>query len=76
MNLSMGISLLSVSTTSGSHLPLPKKVPDNSNPDVQRIRKDQEDNVATKFPDLPANISYNTLGALNELPLDVSNVMD
>ncbi|KAJ9066522.1 hypothetical protein DSO57_1008713 [Entomophthora muscae] len=32
--------------------------------------------VATKFPALPANISYNTQGALDKLPLDVSNVMD
>ncbi|KAJ9068811.1 hypothetical protein DSO57_1024903 [Entomophthora muscae] len=31
--------------------------------------------VATKFPDLPANVSYNTQGALNEPPLDVSNIM-
>ncbi|KAJ9087799.1 hypothetical protein DSO57_1029499 [Entomophthora muscae] len=33
-------------------------------------------NVATKFSDSPANVSYNTQGALNEPPLDVSNVMD
>ncbi|KAJ9048719.1 hypothetical protein DSO57_1032036 [Entomophthora muscae] len=32
--------------------------------------------VATKFLGLPAKISYNTQGALGELPLDVSNVMD
>ncbi|KAJ9088093.1 hypothetical protein DSO57_1026410 [Entomophthora muscae] len=32
--------------------------------------------VATKFPDLPANVSYNTQGALDKPPLDVSNVMD
>ncbi|KAJ9056810.1 hypothetical protein DSO57_1029168 [Entomophthora muscae] len=32
--------------------------------------------VATEFPDLPANISYNTQGTLNELPLDVSNNMN
>ncbi|KAJ9081058.1 hypothetical protein DSO57_1018528 [Entomophthora muscae] len=31
--------------------------------------------VETKFPDLPANVSYNTQGALNESPLDVSNNM-
>ncbi|KAJ9062336.1 hypothetical protein DSO57_1011910 [Entomophthora muscae] len=43
----------------------------------QRPKRDQDnhkainwDFVATKFPDLPAN------GALNEPPLDVSNVMD
>ncbi|KAJ9050527.1 hypothetical protein DSO57_1013764 [Entomophthora muscae] len=29
--------------------------------------------VATKFPNLPANVSFNTQGALYELPLDVSN---
>ncbi|KAJ9056150.1 hypothetical protein DSO57_1035978 [Entomophthora muscae] len=32
--------------------------------------------VATKVQTLPANISYNTQGALDELPLDVSNVMN
>ncbi|KAJ9063948.1 hypothetical protein DSO57_1035550 [Entomophthora muscae] len=32
--------------------------------------------VATKLPDFPANISYNTQGALDESPLDVSNDMD
>ncbi|KAJ9069627.1 hypothetical protein DSO57_1016629 [Entomophthora muscae] len=32
--------------------------------------------VATEFPDLPANVSYNTQGALNEPPLDISNNMD
>ncbi|KAJ9054505.1 hypothetical protein DSO57_1013804 [Entomophthora muscae] len=32
--------------------------------------------VATKFPDSPANVSYNTQGALNELSLDVSNNMN
>ncbi|KAJ9055021.1 hypothetical protein DSO57_1008364 [Entomophthora muscae] len=32
--------------------------------------------VATNFPSLPANKSYNTQGALNELPLDVSNSMN
>ncbi|KAJ9057272.1 hypothetical protein DSO57_1024263 [Entomophthora muscae] len=32
--------------------------------------------VATEFPDLPANLSYNTQGALNESPLDVSNDMN
>ncbi|KAJ9079770.1 hypothetical protein DSO57_1032061 [Entomophthora muscae] len=32
--------------------------------------------VATEFPDLPANISYDTQGALNEAPLDVSNDMN
>ncbi|KAJ9090353.1 hypothetical protein DSO57_1003476 [Entomophthora muscae] len=32
-----------VSTTTGPQLPLPKKVPDNSDPNVQRARKDQED---------------------------------
>ncbi|KAJ9064785.1 hypothetical protein DSO57_1026716 [Entomophthora muscae] len=32
--------------------------------------------VATKFPDLPANVSHNTQGALNELSLDVSNNMN
>ncbi|KAJ9054132.1 hypothetical protein DSO57_1017790 [Entomophthora muscae] len=36
----------------------------------------QEGIVATEFPDLPANVSYNTQGALKEPPLDVSNVMD
>ncbi|KAJ9063051.1 hypothetical protein DSO57_1004340 [Entomophthora muscae] len=29
--------------------------------------------VATEFPDSPANVSHNTQGALNGLPLDVSN---
>ncbi|KAJ9083732.1 hypothetical protein DSO57_1031752 [Entomophthora muscae] len=32
--------------------------------------------VATKFPALPANVSYNTQGALNEPPLGVSNIMN
>ncbi|KAJ9079007.1 hypothetical protein DSO57_1001220 [Entomophthora muscae] len=32
--------------------------------------------VATEFPDLPANVSHDTQGALNELPLDVSNDMN
>ncbi|KAJ9077187.1 hypothetical protein DSO57_1019182 [Entomophthora muscae] len=32
--------------------------------------------VAIKLPDSPANISYNTQGVLDELPLDVSNNMD
>ncbi|KAJ9068414.1 hypothetical protein DSO57_1028990 [Entomophthora muscae] len=32
--------------------------------------------VATKVQTLPANVSYNTQGALNELPLDISNVMN
>ncbi|KAJ9078558.1 hypothetical protein DSO57_1005696 [Entomophthora muscae] len=32
--------------------------------------------VATEFPDLTANVSYNTQGALDELPLDVSNNMN
>ncbi|KAJ9052855.1 hypothetical protein DSO57_1029916 [Entomophthora muscae] len=32
--------------------------------------------IATELPDLPANVYYNTQGALNELPLDVSNDMD
>ncbi|KAJ9066608.1 hypothetical protein DSO57_1007950 [Entomophthora muscae] len=32
--------------------------------------------IATKLPDLPANLSFDTQGALNELPLDVSNNMD
>ncbi|KAJ9074629.1 hypothetical protein DSO57_1004431 [Entomophthora muscae] len=32
--------------------------------------------VTTEFPDLPANVSYNTQGTLNKLPLDVSNNMD
>ncbi|KAJ9072854.1 hypothetical protein DSO57_1022799 [Entomophthora muscae] len=32
--------------------------------------------VATEFPESPANVSYNTQGALDELPLDISNVMD
>ncbi|KAJ9068041.1 hypothetical protein DSO57_1032746 [Entomophthora muscae] len=36
----------------------------------------QFNNVATESPDLPANISYNTQGALNESPLDVSNNMN
>ncbi|KAJ9058722.1 hypothetical protein DSO57_1009555 [Entomophthora muscae] len=34
-----------------------------------------DQSVATEFPDLPANVSYNTEGALNEPPLDVSNIM-
>ncbi|KAJ9050476.1 hypothetical protein DSO57_1014134 [Entomophthora muscae] len=34
------------------------------------------DIVATKFPDSPANVSYNTQGALDESPLDVSNGMN
>ncbi|KAJ9081526.1 hypothetical protein DSO57_1013874 [Entomophthora muscae] len=33
-------------------------------------------NVATEFPDLPANVSYDTQGTLNESPLDVSNDMN
>ncbi|KAJ9064373.1 hypothetical protein DSO57_1031437 [Entomophthora muscae] len=32
--------------------------------------------VATEVQTPPANVSYNTQGALNELPLDVSNVMN
>ncbi|KAJ9058241.1 hypothetical protein DSO57_1014281 [Entomophthora muscae] len=32
--------------------------------------------VATKFPDLPTNVSPNTQGALDELSLDVSNDMN
>lgn len=32
-----------ISTTTGPQLLLPKKVPDDSNPNVQRARKDQED---------------------------------
>ncbi|KAJ9064421.1 hypothetical protein DSO57_1030823 [Entomophthora muscae] len=35
-----------------------------------------EEEKIPKFPDLPANVSYNTQGALNESPLDVSNSMD
>ncbi|KAJ9087338.1 hypothetical protein DSO57_1034293 [Entomophthora muscae] len=31
--------------------------------------------VATEFPDLSANVSYDTQRALNESPLDVSNNM-
>ncbi|KAJ9065372.1 hypothetical protein DSO57_1020225 [Entomophthora muscae] len=31
--------------------------------------------VATEIQTSPANVSYNTQGALDELPLDVSNVM-
>ncbi|KAJ9076272.1 hypothetical protein DSO57_1027847 [Entomophthora muscae] len=34
------------------------------------------DPVATESPASPANVYYNTQGALNKLPLDVSNVMD
>ncbi|KAJ9078814.1 hypothetical protein DSO57_1002875 [Entomophthora muscae] len=32
--------------------------------------------VATKLPELPANVSYNTQEAFNESPLDVSNNMN
>ncbi|KAJ9054547.1 hypothetical protein DSO57_1013213 [Entomophthora muscae] len=32
--------------------------------------------VATEFPDLPANVSYNTQEALDESSLDVSNNMN
>ncbi|KAJ9086021.1 hypothetical protein DSO57_1008534 [Entomophthora muscae] len=32
--------------------------------------------VATKVQTSSANVSYNTQGALNELPLDVSNIMN
>ncbi|KAJ9082634.1 hypothetical protein DSO57_1002580 [Entomophthora muscae] len=32
--------------------------------------------VATKIQTSPAKVSYNTQGALNESPLDVSNVMN
>ncbi|KAJ9075852.1 hypothetical protein DSO57_1031721 [Entomophthora muscae] len=32
--------------------------------------------IATKFPDFPANVSYNAQGELNELPLDISNNMN
>ncbi|KAJ9074739.1 hypothetical protein DSO57_1003393 [Entomophthora muscae] len=31
--------------------------------------------VATKFPALPANVSYNTQGVLDKSPLDMSNIM-
>ncbi|KAJ9084427.1 hypothetical protein DSO57_1024656 [Entomophthora muscae] len=34
------------------------------------------DSVATEVQTLPANVSYNTQGALDELPLDVSNVIN
>ncbi|KAJ9076495.1 hypothetical protein DSO57_1025657 [Entomophthora muscae] len=34
------------------------------------------DSVATEVQTSPANVYYNTQGALNELPLDVSNVMN
>ncbi|KAJ9064552.1 hypothetical protein DSO57_1029481 [Entomophthora muscae] len=32
--------------------------------------------VATESLGLPANVSHNTQGPLDELPLDVSNIMD
>ncbi|KAJ9062446.1 hypothetical protein DSO57_1010694 [Entomophthora muscae] len=32
--------------------------------------------VATEVRTSPANVSYDTQGALNELPLDISNVMN
>ncbi|KAJ9088695.1 hypothetical protein DSO57_1039589 [Entomophthora muscae] len=32
--------------------------------------------ITTESPALPANVSYNTQGALDKLPLDVSNIMD
>ncbi|KAJ9057939.1 hypothetical protein DSO57_1017774 [Entomophthora muscae] len=35
----------------------------------------QKQIVATEFPASPANVSYDTQGALNGSPLDVSNVM-
>ncbi|KAJ9062059.1 hypothetical protein DSO57_1014683 [Entomophthora muscae] len=44
-----------------------------SSPKLYHSYKRNDGHVATKSPDLPANISYNTQGALNELPLDVSN---
>ncbi|KAJ9049925.1 hypothetical protein DSO57_1019416 [Entomophthora muscae] len=33
------------------------------------------ENVAIKFSNLPANVSYDTQGALEETPLDISNDM-
>ncbi|KAJ9076671.1 hypothetical protein DSO57_1023872 [Entomophthora muscae] len=39
-------------------------------------RKHGRGGVATEFPDLSANVSYDTQGALDEPPLDVSNIMD
>ncbi|KAJ9068114.1 hypothetical protein DSO57_1031937 [Entomophthora muscae] len=42
----------------------------------QKELEANRETVATKFPALPANVSYNTQMALNEPPLDVSNVMD
>ncbi|KAJ9056360.1 hypothetical protein DSO57_1033923 [Entomophthora muscae] len=39
-------------------------------------KKRRHSHVATKFPDSPSNVSYNTQGGLNESPLDVSNVMN
>ncbi|KAJ9085858.1 hypothetical protein DSO57_1009965 [Entomophthora muscae] len=35
--------------------------------------KAEQWNVSTKFPDLPANVSYGTQGALDKSPLDISN---
>ncbi|KAJ9076973.1 hypothetical protein DSO57_1021160 [Entomophthora muscae] len=32
--------------------------------------------VATKFPDSPANVSHNAQGAFDELSLDISNNMN
>ncbi|KAJ9089680.1 hypothetical protein DSO57_1010383 [Entomophthora muscae] len=43
---------------------------------VSDNKQGAREGVATKFPDSPANISYDTQGVLNEPPLDVSNVMD
>ncbi|KAJ9084724.1 hypothetical protein DSO57_1021365 [Entomophthora muscae] len=41
-----------------------------SSPKLYHSYKSNDDHVVTKSPELPANISYNTQGALNELPLD------
>ncbi|KAJ9075826.1 hypothetical protein DSO57_1032007 [Entomophthora muscae] len=39
-------------------------------------RVPRKDRFSTEFPDLPANVSYDIQGVLDESPLDVSNDMN
>ncbi|KAJ9052532.1 hypothetical protein DSO57_1033195 [Entomophthora muscae] len=54
---------------------------DDTPPEIQGVslictKKQLYGNVATEVRTSPANISYNTQGALNESPLDISNIMN
>ncbi|KAJ9058568.1 hypothetical protein DSO57_1011023 [Entomophthora muscae] len=57
------------------HLSNPGKFPFESEGEEEAKVTSTLPTIATKFPDLPANISYNTQGALDESPLDMSNNM-